>query len=69
MMFQVHNEVLQWGLDRLHWPAIVGACWWFRGVLLKAQTALEESRKEQAEQTTLLRDVKQNTAIFVDRKM
>jgi len=38
-------------------------------VLLKAQTALEESRKEQAEQTTLLRDVKQNTAILVDRKM
>jgi hypothetical protein len=66
------NLVIQWCLEHLHWPFIVGAAWWLRGKLTEYLGKADETHKQVTnhiphkldDQTELLRNMDKNIAVM-----
>jgi len=72
---QIHNQVVEWSLEHLHWPFIVGAAWWLRGKITEYMGKVDETHLQITnhiptalnDQTKLLTSMDKSLAVLVDR--
>jgi len=45
---------LQFGLDHFHWPFLIAAAWWARGVIMDTKATLEANTKSAADKADVV---------------
>ena len=70
------NAPVNYALEHLHWPFIVGAAWWVRGVVTKFLEKVDDTHGQVTnhlptilnEQTEILRTMDRNIAIMASNR-
>ena len=73
---QIHNQVLEWAVEHVHWPFIVGAAWWLRGQITDFLGKVNDTHLQVSnhiptalkEQTGLLVSIDKNIAVMASNR-